>query len=308
MDERLIEDGADWGLIRAFIEVVRTGTLSAAARNLGQTQPTLGRQIRKLEALCGEPLFLRTGRELAPTDRARSLYEAAGEIETEVTALARAFAAGARGSGVVRITAAEVFAVHVLPGLIAPILAADPELEIEVLASDRVDNLVRRDADIALRFARPAQPELIAVKIEDMPLGLYVSRSLAASRPPPRSLPELSEWPWVSPRTRTTMVDRAAALGVMLDRSRLRVRSDSMLVLYGAVSQGLGIGALSSWLADRDPNLVRLLPDFTPMVMPFWLVANEDLRRNPRIRRVFDALREALTRRHAPIPAAEAVL
>jgi DNA-binding transcriptional LysR family regulator len=81
-----------------------------------------------------------------------------------------------------------------------------------------------------------------------------------------------------------------------------------MLVLYGAVSQGLGIGALSSWLADRDPNLVRLLPDFTPMVMPFWLVANEDLRRNPRIRRVFDALREALTRRHAPIPAAEAVL
>lgn len=293
MDSRVLENGADWPLIRAFVEVVRTGTLSAAARNLGATQPTLGRQMRRLESLYGEPLFRRRGRELAPTDRALTLYEAALVIETEVTALTRAFASGAQGRGTVRITASEIVAVRLLPRLIRPILAADPTLEIEVLSSDRIDNLVRRDADIAVRMTRPVQPELIAVKLADVSFGLYAARSLVEERGAPRSLAELSDWPWVASVAGMEVLETAANHQLHIDPSRLRLRSDSTVVRMQAVEAGVGVGAVSVALALEVPTLQRLVPTFTPMVFPMWLVANDDLNRNPRHRFVFDALRAA---------------
>lgn len=304
MDTRMLVEGVDWSLIRAFVEVVRTGSLSAAARNLGQTQPTLGRQMRRLEELSGEPLFLRTGRELVPTDRARTLYESAGALESEMTALARAFAAGVNGPGVVRIAASELFASRALPDLIRPILAEDPLLELEILAADRLEDLVRRDADIALRFVRPVQPELIAVKVADLPLGLYVARSLLEGRPAPRSLDDLSGWPWVSSRDGHEIIETAAELGHHVERRQLRVRSDSTLMWLSAVEAGLGVGAAPTWLGDNHCGLQRILPDFSPKALPLWLVANEDLHRSPRIRFVFDRLRDNLKRALAACPSA----
>ena len=303
MDAKLLEEGADWSLIRAFIEVVRARTLSAAARNLGATQPTLGRQMRRLESLYGEPLFRRRGRELAPTDRAMTLYEAAVGIETEVTALTRAFAAGARGRGVVRITASEIVAVRLLPPLLAPILAADPGLEIELLSSDRMDNLVRRDADIAVRMSRPVQAELIAVKIGDTPFGLYATRGLVEKYGRPRQLADLASWPWVSGRDGREVIEVAQEHQLHIDPANLRLRSDSTVVRMQAVEAGLGAGAVSVALAEQSEVLERLLPAFSPFSMPMWLVANDDLNRSTRHRYVFDALRtglrEALARHSA---------
>ena len=293
MDGDLLDRGVDWTLVRAFIEVVRSGTLSAAARNLGATQPTLGRQMRKLENLYGEPLFLRRGRELAPTDRAMSLYEAALDIETEVTALTRAFAAGARGRGLVRITASEIVAVRLLPQLLAPILEADPTLEIEILSSDRIDNLVRRDADIAIRMTRPVQAELIATQIGEARFGLYAAKPLVEKHGRPQHLGELMSWPWVASRDGREVIEAAAAHQLKFDPANLRLRSDSTVVRMQAVEAGLGVGALSTALAARRPDLERLLPHFVPMTLPMWLVANDDLNRNPRHRFVFDRLREA---------------
>lgn len=295
MDAVLGAEPADWALIRAFVEVVRTGTLSAAARNLGQTQPTLGRQIRRLEEICGEPLFLRRGRELAPTDRARKLHEQASALEPEVTALTRAFGApAADGPGLVRITTSPVFASTVLPGLLPPILGADPGLSIDVIASDRIENLSRRDADIAIRFARPTQPDLTAAKLGDLGLGLYAAPSLAAAHTPPRTFEDLAPWPWVADSGGVDLLEAAQAAGVSIDPARLRVRSDSIQVRNGAIRAGLGVGPMVIGLAQDDPGLVRILPDKVVMTLPAWIVAHDDLHRSPRMRFVFDALRTAI--------------
>ena len=290
-----LTEAADWTLIRSFIEVVRTGTLSAAARNLGQTQPTIGRQIRRLEELCGEALFLRTGRELTPTDRAHGLYEAAGVLEQEVTALTRAFATPAGdGPGVVRITTAEVFAAEALPALLAPVLAEHPGLEIEVIASDRIESLQRRDADIAVRFGRPTEPELIGVKVGELAVGLFASRELVADRGEPRSLADLADWPWITTRTGSEVMEAAAAKGLRIEHGRMRLRTDNAGARVGAVVAGLGVGALPLALATKRPTLTRVLPEVVVHVMPVWLVAHDDLNRSKRLRAVFDGLRGSI--------------
>ena len=290
-----LTEAADWTLIRSFIEVVRTGTLSAAARNLGQTQPTIGRQIRRLEELCGEPLFLRTGRELAPTDRALTLYDAAGALEQEVTALSRAFATPAGdGPGVVRITTAEVFAAEALPRLLAPVLKEHPGLEIEVIATDRIESLVRRDADIAVRFGRPTEPELIAVKVGELPVGLFASLELVAERGAPDSLADLADWPWITSRTGSEVIEGAAAHGLKIDHGRMRLRTDNAGARVGAIVAGLGVGAMPLVLSHKRPTLVRLLPTMIVHVMPVWLVAHGDLNRSRRLRMVFDCLKSSL--------------
>ena len=295
MDAGLGAEPADWALIRAFVEVVRTGTLSAAARNLGQTQPTLGRQIRRLEEICGEPLFLRRGRELAPTERARKLHAQASALEPEVTALARAFGAPATdGPGLVRITTSPVFAATVLPGLLPPILNADPGLSIDVIASDRLENLSRRDADIAIRFARPVQPDLVAAKLGDISLGLYAAPALVAEYGRPRGFDDLAAWPWVADSDGADLLEAAQAAGVHIDPARLRVRSDSIQVRHGAIRAGLGVGPMVIGLAEGDPGLVRVLPEKVVMTLPAWIVAHDDLHRSPRMRFVFDALRIAI--------------
>ncbi len=286
---------ADWTLIRTFVEVVRAGTLSEAARRLNATQPTVGRQIRRLEQLCGEPLFLRTGRELIPTERARTLHEQASELETEVTALARAFTPlSGDGPGVVRITTSEMFAAWGLADLLPPLLEADPGLEIEVMASDRIDNLMRRDADIAVRFGRPVQPDLIATKVGDLHIGLFASRALAAGRPIPSSHRELDGWPWVGSRSGSEILAGAQALGVVIDPHLIRVRSDSLPMRLAAIRAGMGIGPLPLAAAKMVPELVRIAPELVAHSLPIWLVAHDDLNRNRRMRAVFDHLQTIL--------------
>ncbi len=296
MDQLLEAPQADWTLIRAFIEVMRAGTLSAAARSLGAAQPTLGRQIRRLEALSGEPLFLRRGRELQPTDRARTLYEAAGQLEAEVTALGRAFSAGARGSGLVRITTSELFALYVLPRLLPPLLETDAGLEVEIVASDRLENLVRRDADIAIRFARPTQPELIAAKLGDISFGLYATEALFDRHGEPASLSDLLGWPWVSSADGSEVLDAFRDKGLALDPARLRLRAENLPLRLAAVEAGLGVGAVSDWMARRRPALKPVLPGMRVFTLPAWIVAHDDLHRSPRLRLVFDELRTAIRR------------
>ena len=314
MDDELLDGGADWGLIRAFVEVVRSGTLSAAARNLGATQPTMGRQMRRLEALSGEPLFLRKGRELEPTERARRLYEAAVQIEVEVTALARAFAAGARGPGIVRITTSEIFGAYVLPELLGPILDEDPNLEVEVMAHDRLDNLVRRDADIAIRFMPPTQPELIATKVGEVEVGVFAAESLIQRLGEPRGLADLQEWPWVSSASGSEVIDAFREAGLRCDPARLRVRSDSLPVRLNAMECGLGAGGMAIGVASRRARLRQLFDGKVIHTFPIWIVAHDEIRRDPRLRLVFDRLRDSirqLVRQReigaaAPTPAAAA--
>jgi DNA-binding transcriptional LysR family regulator len=287
---------ADWRLIRAFVAVMRTGTLTQAAAQIGATQPTLGRQIRELERRAGEPFFLRRGKRLEPTDRARHLYDQACDIEVAVTGLARAFAAPANDTRTsVRITTSVIFATVLLPKLLQSMLPALPGIDFEIAASDSIENLLRRDADIAIRFVRPTQGQLIASRVTDVDIALYASKGYVAEHGLPHSITDLLQHSFVGNQTGADIRGGAAALGLDPAAIRIVLRSDNSKVRHAALREGMGIGAAFRLLGDREPDLVRVLPEVTVGTLPVWLVAHDDLRRSDALRRVYDALRLRLS-------------
>lgn len=288
----------DWPLIRSFIAVMRAGTLTGAARLTGATQPTLGRHIRKLETRSGDVLFIRQAGRMTPTDRARELFRWAQALEQDVAALGRAFALPTlEMPGTVRITTSHIFAVHVLPDLLGPLLSANAGLEVEVFANDSLDNLVRRDADIAIRFVRPEQPELVARKVGDIAIGLYATRQYLDKAGRPQGMRDLAGHAFATSLTGDEFRAVARSLGADAEGPQLRVRSDSLLVQNAAVRAGLGIGALQQWLAARDLDLEPVLPQLSLPKLPLWLAAHNDLNRSRRLRVVFDALHAGLSAR-----------
>lgn len=288
-------DGPNWTLMRSFMAVMRAGSLTRAAAALGTTQPTVGRHMRTLEHAAGDALFDRQGQHLVPTERARDLYARARDVERDVTALARAFAAPLDAvGGTVRVTTSEIFAVHVLPPLLGPLLDRHPTLALEVVSSNTVEDLLRRDADVAVRFVRPSQPDLVARKVAEVPLGLYAARAYVERHGLPTSLDGLAGHRLVAepggPEIRAFLEPR----GVPLDRLHLALQSDSLLVRQGAVRAGLGIGPLHRWIGDADPALSRVLPSLDLPALPVWLTAHADLNRSQRLRVVFDHLARTL--------------
>jgi DNA-binding transcriptional LysR family regulator len=289
---------ADWQLIRSFVAVMRAGNLTAAARRLGASQPTLGRHIRDLEALSGEVLFVRQGTKLIPTERAQTLFQWAETLEQDMTALSRAFAARMlEVPGLVRITTTHLFAEHVVPFLLGEVMAAHPGLEIEILANDSLENLLRRDADIAVRFARPGQDALLARRIGDVEIGLYAARSYLERHGRPRTIDELAGHSITSSLSGGEVRSFVAQMGRQGTEMRLRLRSNTVQAQEAAVRAGLGIGAVHLWRAVHFPELERVMPELPIPALPLWLVAHDDLNRSRRIRLVFDALQAGLAAR-----------
>ncbi len=298
---------ADWQLIRSFVAVMRAGNLTAAARQLGASQPTLGRHIRELETLSGEVLFVRQGTKLLPTERAQTLFHWAETLEQDMTALSRAFATRiVELPGLVRITMTHNFASLVVPYLLTEVMAAHPGLEIEIIANDSLENLVRRDADIAVRFTRPGQDSLLARRIGDVPIGLFAARGYLDRTGRPRTLDELSTHTLTSSLAGEEVRSFVTALGRSGADLRLRLRSNTSQAQEAAVRAGLGIGAIPLWQAADFPELERVMPDLPIPALPLWLVAHEDLNRSRRIRLVFDALHAGLVARFGRGAKAEA--
>ena len=288
----------DWTQLRSFVEVVRTGSLTAAARNLRTTQPTVGRHIRQLEKRAGDALFDRRDGRLVPTERASELLPWAERVADEVVALGRAFALPVAAlSGPVRVTTSEVFAVHVLPALIAPLLDEYPGLLIEIAASDAVEDLVRRDADLAVRFVRPQQPDLVARRVGWVELGLYASPDYLKERGRPTSVGDLDGHRIVGSASGDEVRAFLDEHGIEASAATMAARGDSLLVRMAAIQAGLGIGPVHRWLADRDDALERVLPDVALPTLPVWLVSHGDLARSRRLRVVFDHLANTLSDR-----------
>lgn len=285
---------ADWRLVRAFVAVMQAGTLTGAARLLGTTQPTVGRQIRELEQLAGETYFLRCGSRLEPTEHAQMLFARALDVERAVTALARSLAQPHTSHSKVRITTSEIFGTQLLPRLIPSLLSKVPDVEIEVTATDRVQDLHRRDADLAIRFVAPTQPDLIARQVGEVALGLYATPSYLDQHGRPRTPQDLVEHNLISSRDGSEIRTVAKRLGLDPLPNRMPVRSDDLLVRESFVRAGLGIGACHNWLAATVPGLERVLPDLDVVRLPVWLVAHEDLRRSRSMKALHDALADEL--------------
>ncbi|MDX8435593.1 LysR family transcriptional regulator [Mesorhizobium abyssinicae] len=287
----------DWNLIKSFVAVAETGSLSAAARKLAASQPTLGRHIAELEQALGVTLFRRGRSGYALTEAGSVLFERGRAVSEQ----ASAFSLLALGSveaieGTVRIAASEVVAAYVLPEITAQLGVEEPGIEVEIVASNQVENLLRRDADIAIRMVKPAQNELVARKVADIPLCACAAKSYLGRAGRPLEPADLAGHALIGFDRSDEMIRGFAGYGIPVSRSSFRLRTDNQIVLWEAVRAGNGIGLGQRPLAERDPLVEIVLPQLPLPVLPVWLAMHRDVRSSVRIRRVADFLYEELKR------------
>lgn len=286
--------GPGWELWRTFDAVMREGSLSSAARALGVTQPTAGRHIAELEAkLSTGALFTRSARGLQPTETARALAPHAEAMAAAAAALVRTASAPTdAAAGVVRISASEVIGAEVLPAILAALHAAHPGLTLELLLTNASSDLLRRDADLAIRMTQPKQQALLATSVGRIHLGFYARRDYLARSAPIESAADLAHHAMIG-------FDRDAASlrainAVWPALPAFTLRTDNHLAQIAAVRAGFGIGVVQDPIATRDPALVPVLRETFTAHLPVWIVMHEDLRSTHRMRIVFDALLEGM--------------
>jgi len=284
----------DWSHFRAFLAVLQDGSLSGAARQLGLTQPTLGRQIAELERRLGTALFIRSQRGLVPTDAARDIAPHAEAMAAAAGSMMRAASGGASdAAGTVRITASDIVGAEVLPPLLADFRRAHPAVTIELVLSNRVEDLLRGEADIAVRMVRPSQQALVARHIGDVHLGLYAHRRYLKHSPAPQSLAALASGHALIGFDQETPFLRELLTSMPITRGDFALRTDSDLAQLAAIRAGFGIGFIQHGIARRDPDLLPVLAEIG-LAMPMWLVLHEDLRASRRLRLMLEHLANGL--------------
>lgn len=285
----------NWDLYRSFLAVIREGSLSAAARALGLTQPTLARHVAALEEAVGGSLFVRSPRGLDPTDAALALKPQAEALDAAAASLWRTASGwGAEVRGTVRVTASEVVGARILPAILAGLRTRHPALEVELVLSNGIDNLLQRDADVAVRMVEPDQQALLVRRVGSIALGLHAHRRYLERRGTPQRLEELDGHSLIGFDRETpdirAMMQRVPGLTLPC----FALRTDSHLAQLAAIEAGFGIGICQVPLARRTPDLVRLLADRFELPMGVWVAMHEDLRSTPRCRAVFDGLAAGL--------------
>jgi DNA-binding transcriptional LysR family regulator len=285
-----------WDLVETFLAVATTGSLSGAARALGVAQPTARRRLEALEAQLGVVLFTRATTGLVPTEAAERIRPRAEAMAQEAEALARAASTEAGAvAGTVRLTASHAIGVEVLPPILAALGHAHPRLQLEVTLSDRNADLLKREADVAVRMVAPTQGALVARRAATIPLGFFAAEGYLEGRAAPTTLADLRDHVLIGQDRGRGLREALAAGGLRLSRRAFAFRSDDDLAALGLLRAGAGIGIAQVPLAQRDADLVRVLPDET-FPLEAWVVMHEDLRASPPIRAVFDGLVDGLGR------------
>ena len=287
----------DWNHVRAFLATAEEGSLSAAARVLRATQPTVGRQVSALEDTLGVTLFERAGKVLRITsagqdllEHVRAMADAASRVSMVATGQSQAVA------GHVSITASDIFAATYLPQILMDLRNQAPGIEISVIASNHIEDLARRDADIAIRNVRPEQPDLIARLIGQFDAGLFASRRYLDLHGRPHRTDELTGHSFVSSHDRAEMVAYFTGQGLHLKAEQFRATADSGVVMWEMMRAGLGITAMPCWIYPDAKDVEQVLPDMAPLRFPIWLATHRELHTSRRIRIVFDAIAEALAK------------
>jgi len=286
----------DWNQARAFLVTAEKGSFSAAAAALGLTQPTLGRQVAALERKLGVMLFERAGRFLELTSSGLELLEhvqamgdAAGRISLTASGQSQAIA------GKVSITASEFISIYRLPAIVAELRELAPEIEIEIVASDDVRDLMRREADIAIRHVRPEQPDLIAKQLRESTAHFYASTSYIEKYGRPESLTDVATAIFISPGRPDQFVQRLKEFGLSFEPQNIKIFSENGPVAWEMMKQGLGISIMTKDIADLTPNIECVFPDLPAIPVSTWLTTHRELHTSRRIRLVFDVLAKALS-------------
>ena len=286
----------DWNHIRAFHATAVAGSLSAAARQLGLTQPTLSRQVLAFEAELGVTLFERRGRKLVLNqtgmellDHIRIMGDAADTLV--LAANGRVQEIGGR----VCISATDTSAAYILPEIVARIRLEAPQITIAIVASNELSDLHRGEADIAIRHVRPDRPGLVGRHIRDTEAAFYASEDWVARNGLPEGPADLARaglMGFDDPRFSGYLRD----IGIPIATEDFRIVSESSVVIWEMVKRGMGVAVMMREVAERTPGVVNLLPDMAPIPVPIWLVTHQELQSSPRIRLVQAIVAEELAR------------
>lgn len=286
----------DWNKARAFLVTAEEGSLSAAARALGMAQPTLGRQVDGLEQELGVVLFERVGRGLTLTpsglellEHVRTMGEAAGRVSLVALGQSQAL------EGSISISASETYATVLLPQIVAKLRTEEPGIQVEIVVANHASDLLRREADIAIRNFRPTEPDLIARKIGMADAVLFASPEYIAQLGNPKTPYDLKDASFVNMDRTGAMMKGLNSLGLGLTEANFPLLTESYLVMWELVKQGAAIGILDAKIGDAEPRVRRILPDLEPLRFPIWLVAHRELSTSIRIRRVYDFLLQELS-------------
>src|ERR1700722_1692213 len=284
-----------WELYRSFLGVLKHGSLSGAARALGVAQPTMGRHIAALEESLGLALFTRSQTGFLPTEAGQSLRVYAESLQSTVAALERA--AASQGSGVrgtVRVTASDVIGVEVLPPIVVRLREQYPDVAVELALTDRVQDLIGREADIAVRMMRPRQELLVARRVGQIALGLHAHQDYLSRCGTPNNLADLANHALIGFDEPTAFIRGAGKSFSAWRREGFSIRTDNNLAQLALIRSGAGIGVCQVAIAHRDDRIVRILPKQIALSLETWVTMHQDLRNSPRCRVTFDALVEGL--------------
>lgn len=281
-----------WDLYRSFLAVLRLGSLSAAGRALGLTQPTIGRHIATLQTcLGGRVLFTRSQTGLMATAAAHELRPHAEDMAAAAAAFVRMGSGNLEETaGVVRLAAADVVGVEVLPAILAEFRYKYPNTVIELSLSNQIADLLRRDADIAVRMVRPKQKALLARRAGTVALGFHAHRRYLERFGYPERLEDLVHHALIGFDRTLPFADLLNAVPLPVSRELFAFRCDNDLAQMAALRAGFGIGICQTGIARRDPNLLPLLGKQFKVDMEIWIVMHNDLKRISRMRLMFDHL------------------
>ena len=284
-----------WELYETFLAVMRTGSLSGASRALAVAQPTVRRRVEGLERALGAVLFTRATNGLVPTDAARATLPHAEAMSASARALVRATSGPLDAErGTVRVTASEIIGLEVIPAMLGGLRRKWSGLQLELALSNRLEDLLRRDADVAVRMTAPTQASLVARRVGVIPIGLFAHVDYLAHHPAPRRPAELLRGhSLIGADKDRGLVNGLAMLGIAVTARDFAIRTDSDGAQLNAVRAGLGIGVCQVPLARRSPSLQRVLPRIE-FPLETWVVMHEDQRNVRRVRLVFEHLLEGL--------------
>lgn len=286
---------SDWSLVQSFLAVAETGSLSAAARRLGRSQPTLGRQVQALEADLGVSLFDRHARGLRLSSVGQQLLPMAQQMHAAMNALSLTAAGQSQQlEGTVRITASVFVSHHILPPILAEIRAKEPAIQLELAATDASENLLFREADIAVRMYRPEQADIVTRYLGDVPLCFCAARSYLDRTGRPTTPEELFQHDLVGFDANEQIISEMQAKGWPASRDNFATRCDLQSAYWELIRAGCGIGFSQVQVAQADPAVEVLSLDVDIPILPVWLAAPQVMRQTPRIRRVWDLLAEGL--------------
>ncbi len=290
----------DWNQTRGFLATAETGSLSAAARKLGLTQPTLSRQVAALEEELGVTLFERVGKKLALTDTGLELLDHARQMGTAADAIALSATGRSQAvEGRVSVSASDGIAVHLVPPILTRIRREAPQIQVEVVASNELSDIRRREADIAIRHVRPEEPELIAKLVREASAGFYASKDWVAQHGMPQKPDDVAGKDFIGFDRDDRYQMHLRGMGLPVEEINFPLLSDNSLVITEMIKRGLGVCVMMDDIAGHQPDLVRILKDMPPVSFPIWLVTHRELHTSRRFRIVFDILADELAKTNA---------